>query len=106
MSTVRNFTIHSSNTKIVGGIFTGKSPFQAASKAASKLLANHKIGSDVHFFIRETKYSDSKYFSYIAFREKLAVPIVRVIKASGDRPATEYKIQYKNHVRAAPQQQL
>jgi hypothetical protein len=87
----RTFTIQGSDLNFEGGRYTGKTPVQAAKKAAKQLfrmLKNkdnkpewkkyQKFSYDkLKFIVRETtRGSDKSTYDYVATSEKLAKPLV------------------------------
>lgn len=83
-----------------GGIYTGRTPGQAAQKAFSCLAKKNKNSKkEISFSIQETTQdSKRKETHYKGKRIKLKEPTVRVIR-SRDGTEQEVVYEYKNQVR-------
>lgn len=77
MSESRNFTVEFCELLDMGGIFKGRSPGQAARKAARKLFKISPKKKEIKFTLREmTQGSEKKEYKYVATKKTLDVPKV------------------------------
>lgn len=73
----RHFTVEMCEVVNIGGKFAGKTPSQAARKAARKIFKVKPRSQMVQFTIREiTAGSDKKEYKYVATKVKLDTPKV------------------------------
>jgi hypothetical protein len=73
----RHFTVEFCDLVDMGGIYKGKSPSQAARKAARKLFKMSPKRQSIPFTLRETTQgSDKKEYDYIATKRVLDTPKV------------------------------
>ena len=74
---VRHFTVEFCDMADMGGIFKGRSPGQAARKAARKLFKMSPKRTSIPFTLRETTQgSDKKEYDYIGTKKTLNPPKV------------------------------
>ena len=77
MSDHRNFTVEFCELLNMGGIFKGKTPGQAARKAARKLFKISPKKKQIKFVLREmTQGSEKKEYKYVATKNVLDTPKV------------------------------
>jgi hypothetical protein len=77
MSTHRNFTVEFCELLDMGGLFKGKTPGQAARKAARKLFKLSPKKREIKFTLREmTQGSGKKEYKYVATKHMLDTPKV------------------------------
>jgi len=73
----RNFTVEMCSVESLGGIYKGKTPGQAARKAARKLFKISPARKSIEFTLREqTRGSEGKEYKYMAVQSVLAEPKV------------------------------
>lgn len=89
----------SRNFKLVkpemGGLYTGKSPKQAAQKAFTQLRKQNKVRGDFSFSIKETtKDSTRKIYKYSGRRHKLDEP--QIVQYGSGKNAKDVKYTHKD----------
>lgn len=89
----RTFTVSKSEVNVTGGAYKGKSPYNAAAKAARAIFKESGTKKKEIRFTIEDKES-GKAFNYIGVKEAFDQPLV--IK----RGDSEIKIAHKYHIKS------
>lgn len=89
----RSFTVSKSEVNVTGGSYKGKSPYNAAAKAARAIFKESGTKKKEIRFTLEDE-SSGKTFNYIGVKESLDTPLV--IK----RGDSKIKIAHKYHIKS------